>query len=306
MGVYRWLCVVVIALIALGGCTPKQFNTASLSSEQDLQSQASKYWKKEGWWSLPKSSKKVAITEFSVEYVTKTGSQSYNAGLIAVAQLAGMGKKEYRYDEQMKQQLPTDLYNMYVAELQKRGFEVIPAAKMWETKVYEEIASKESGDTVKAGHSTGSMFNDRVGRAYQHGQVYGAAGTIVVDTGFFASFSNPVGKEISAAAQAGADTALHVRIKVGIDSKGRATLWPGSIVNVYADMQSWGDDNYGAKTAGAITSKEMLYFADPVIDAKNYQAFKGDVYDINGPEYAAAIKDVFPQYAALSIYAFKK
>jgi len=302
----RWSTFAVITVLAtLAACTPKQFNTASLSTESDYQAQASTYWKKEGWWSLPDSSRKVAITEFSVEYVTKTGSQNYNAGLIAVAQLAGMGKKEFHYDEAMKKQLATDLYHVYIAELEKRGFEVIPAENMWQTETYQEIAAKETGSTSKSGQSTGSAFNDRVGRSYQHGQVYGAENTLVVDTGFFASFSNPVGKQIEATAEAGADTCLNIRMKVGIDAEGRATLWPGSTVKVYAGIDP-AAEYHNAKTAGSITSKQMLYFADPVIDSKKFQAFKGSVYEVDPAEFSHAIKGVFPDFAALSIYAFKK
>ncbi|MBI1370226.1 MAG: hypothetical protein GC162_16440 [Planctomycetes bacterium] len=303
--------VVVAAgmMFGLTSCGPKAFNTASLNTEDDYQSQASTYWKKEGWWSLPAGTKKIAITEFSVEYVTKTGSQDYNAGLIAMAQLAGVGKKEYKFDEQMKQTLPTELYKQYVAELTKRGYEVLPSSALWNTPTYKKITTTEQGGTIKTGQSTGNVFSDRVGRSYQHGQVYVAADTIIVDMGFFASFGNPMGKEMAAVGEAGADTGLHIRIKAGIDDKGRAVLWPGSIIMVYAGVNNANSaDNpvYVSKTTGSVVSKEMLYFSDPVINSKEFEAFKGDIYDVQPGPYADAVKKVFPKFAALSIYSMRK
>lgn len=115
---------------------------------------------------------------------------------------------------------------------------------------------------------------------------------------------------MNAIGQSGADTGVRVRIKVGIDDDGRATLYDGSTVAVKADVQKnespLTGTTYWAKTAGNLTSTKQVYFSEAVIDAKEFEAFKGDVYDVKAGPFSAAVKNVFPQFAAMSVYAMKK
>jgi len=297
------LCAVMLTLSF--GCGSREFDTSELQSADAIDKQAGKHWKRYGWWKLPKDAQTIAITEFTVEFVTQTGTQSQGIGLIPLMQMAGVGKKRYEYDETMMQTLPSDLYDMYVRELEKAGYSVVDATQLRSNDFYQKIKLSGEGDDTK--------WSSTSGRDWKHrhtvkGELYSAYGLVAADDGWFNGGNNAM-HTVNAAGACGADTALRVRMKVGLDGDGRAVFWPGATVFVFSDIREvqWQKDKttWQAKVSGNMASKQMLYFSEPVVDGKDFQAFKGDVYRVQGGPFAHGVKSVFPEFAALSIYALR-
>jgi hypothetical protein len=299
--------LVLGTLVVVAGCGgSKQFKTETLNSAEAVDAQAGKYWKREGWWKLPATAKKVAITEFTVEFVTAVGTQSEGLGIVPIMQMAGVGKKQYQYDEAMMQTLPTELYDLYVQELSKAGFEVVPAQAVREAPSYQKVKLSEEGDKTKSSSTSGHGWRHH---HTQRGELYSAHGLVAADDSWFASGKNAI-NTLNAIGEVGADTGLRVRMKVGLDDKGRATFWPGATVYAFGDVKlsKWSTPEkpaYEFKVSGVMTSKQMLYFSEPVVDSKEFQAFKGDVFHVQGAPFATAVRGVFPQFASLCVYALR-
>jgi len=301
------LLLLAMGLVLLPGCTNKEFKTADLTSDAQVEQEAGKYWNRNGWWKLPEDAQTVAITEFTVEYVTATGTANQGFGLIRMAQIAGMGKKAFSFPDDAKAELPDRLYEQYVAALEEAGYDVVPAETLLATEGYEKLKLKDDGDRTKASSSQGVMVKQTV---WQEGQIHSAKGLIARDDGWFNGPGNQH-SETQAIGQAGADTGLRVRVKVGVDGKGRASLYPYSTVNVASGVHEipWGprgeETAFAAKVYGTMNSKQSLYFSEPIIDDKSFQAFKGDVYEVQGEPLIDAVTEVFPTFARLNIAAMR-
>jgi hypothetical protein len=301
------IATLACATLALPACTSREFQTSSLTTEAQVEKDAGQYWKREGWWKLPADASRVVITEFTVEYVTATGTADQSFGLVRMAQIAGMGKKEFAYPEDTKQSLPDRLYDQYVAALRDKGFEVVPTETLRATEGYRGLEQRAEGDTTRASQSQGVVYKQSV---WQKGQMYSANGLLARDDSWFKNIGNAM-REVEAIGQADADTGLRVRVKVGVDGKGRACLYPGSTVFVTAGVhdaagvQSDRDPSYVAKTSGLMVSKQTLYFSEPIVDGKSFKAFKGDVYEVQGPPLTDAVTEVFPTFARLNVAAMR-
>jgi len=147
----------VLSLMGCGG--PKKFDSASLSEPSQARTQSNSYWSKQGWWSLPKDGgRKVAITEFTVQYVTnREENMSRNRlGLLMVAEMTGVGKRKYEFEDGFKAKLPTDLYNTFVKELEAAGFTVAPMSAVTSAAAMDKVSAGEEG--ARKGMSQGGGF----------------------------------------------------------------------------------------------------------------------------------------------------
>src|SRR5215216_4481925 len=89
--------LVLASLTALTGCgQPTRFDSAVLNDPAAQQANADKYWKRDGWWGGLKGVNKVAITQFSVEFVTENTDKSSASAfsVVGVLQMGGMGKRK--------------------------------------------------------------------------------------------------------------------------------------------------------------------------------------------------------------------
>jgi len=299
------LLVLAAGLFAFPACTSKEFQTAGLTDDAQIEQEASQYWKRDGWWKLPESAEKVAITEFTVEFVTATGVENQGFGLIRMAQELGAGKRAYAYPESTKRDLPETLYGQYVAALEEAGFDVVPVGQVTATEGYQALKTRDEGERVKTSSSQGALVKQSVRQA---GELYSAHGLVARDDGWFNAGGNQQ-NEVNAVGQAGADTGLRVRVKVGVDKQGRAALYPGSntFVTSKVEPSKWvkDQDAYMAGMTGGMTSKQTLYFSEPIVSDKEFAAFKGDVYQVDGGQLASAVEEVFPTFARLNIAAMR-
>ena len=64
-----------------------------------------------------KKPKKMAVSEFTVTFVT----QAIDQGSGGILQLAGVGKKNFEYGEELEKRLTEELYGIFVAEMKAKG-----------------------------------------------------------------------------------------------------------------------------------------------------------------------------------------
>lgn len=293
------LAVVALAasLFVFTGCGPTKYDAAALSTPEGAKAKAGSYWKKSGWWSLPDDvKKKVVISEFTVQYVTDRNENisKNQLGLGMVIEAVGVGKRRYDFDGEFKKTLPTDLYNAFVARLEADGYEVVPVSQVAASSVLNDVDAGEEGAKKNIG-----------GRDNAKGEVYSVAGLNRMYAGFmgfgeikYAKMQPKLLKEF------GADIVMRVHMRIGLH-KGQATVDEGSNINLAWGLNEWtmpdGSVQYGTKGGGQVVSKETIYRAEPVIDKKQFEAGKGNVYYVNEAEFKGAIMEIFVPYSTMAI-----
>lgn len=298
---FVWGLVALLPLTLIG-CGPKKYDAAAMSNPGLAVDQAGKYWKKNGWWSMPENAgKKVAIVEFNVEYVLardhKYGNNQLN--LATLARVAGVGRRNYEFPEELKTSLPNELYDMFVAELTRQGFTVVPKATVSAAPALAKVNEGEEG-AKKSGTSESEQ-----GKV----QLYSVDGLPRAHAGFL-SFNAGGNYQAHAMVvhQVGADIGLRVKMRVGLH-KGKATADEQSTIDVITGVSTYeglgGKLNASAKVIGNVSSKQTLYYEVPVVDDKKFEAFKGDVYVVNADDYRDAISKMFPAFAAMGVHKFQ-
>jgi hypothetical protein len=276
--------------------------SASPVSSVDVK-EAGKYWKRDGKKVDTVKTKRVLIAEFGVVFVTsrdsKIGNNSLSLG--TMMRIAGVGRREYAFDSQFKADYPTQLYNQFVKQLESQGYEVIPVEQTLASKAMEGIEVGKAGAKKSGGYYHGFFGGD----GSQKVEIYPAAGLDRMGAGFLGFGEVKNMKSVNAAmGELGADMAVRVLIGVGLH-KGKATLEPGSSIRAFSNLKSSkmpnGSMNYWPDAYTTLTSKETLYYDTPVVDEKKFKAFKGNVWEVNEAEYAAAINHVFPSFATYGI-----
>lgn len=295
----------VVILAGLVGCgSPAKYDETKHDASTAA-TEASGYWKKDGWWSLPKeASKKIAIAEFTVEYVTNRDAVvgDNQLGLLTVARIAGAGRREYAFDDTLKGTLPSELYESFVSALQQKGYEVVPMSQVAATKGLQSVKVGESGVTKGGGYSHGFTGGD----GKQKFEIYPVVGLPRIKDGMFDAGKNAQGIT-SMMAEVGADTALRVHMRVGLH-KGQATAEAGSTISVISGLkavQNKDKTDYWAKVYGSLHSSRTMYFPDSVVDSKEYEAFKGDVYQVNSSLYRPAVSKLMAGYSVMAVEQIK-
>ncbi len=287
-------------LVSCGG--PTKYESASFADSSAVQKSAGNYWKRDGWWGgLPKDVTKVAITQFSVEYVTqntsKTGADALS--ILGAAEMIGMGKRKREFPEETKQQIPTPLYQQFVEALKAEGIEVVPMEQLTGQPSFAKLKTSGEGKTYGQGKGNESAKL----------QSYSVKGLPMIDDGWFNAGDN-IKAEWKAAGDTGAQAAMRVRMRVGLDDDGHAVLGGGSTIHiVYEPKKEQWIANQPAewmyKQKGALVSQGAFRDDVAVVDSKEFKAFQGDIYTINGPKYQESILKMYPTYARMAVVKMK-
>jgi hypothetical protein len=301
----RKVSVVVAALAAaVAGCGgPTKYEQAQFSDASAIHKQAGGYWKRDGFWGgLPASVNKVAITEFSVEYVTQNKNKSGASAIsiLGAAEMMGMGKRKRVFTEEFKEQFPARMYEGFVAALKEEGIEAAPMEAVTGHPAFKELSGAKPGKSFGA---SGKYNSAKI-------EVYPVAGLPVVDDGWFKGVGNAKA-EAALVYETGSQAGLRVRIRVALDDDGRAVLDAGSTIRAIYDPQKTtaGFDKqtvYYMKGSGTTWSKAAMRDDVPVITAKEFKAFQGDVYTIDGPKFEASILRMYPAYARMAAATLRK
>lgn len=276
---------------------------ATTTPSSAVMKEAGKYWKRDGKKVDVAKTKRVLIAEFGVVFVTsrdhKIGNNSLSLG--TMMRIAGVGRREYAFDSQFKASYPTQLYNQFVKQLEAQGYEVIPVEQTLASKAMEGIEVGKAG-AKKSGSYYHGFFG---GDGSQKVEIYPAAGLDRMGAGFLGFGEMKNMKSVNAAmGELKADMALRVLVGVGLHN-GKATLEPGSTIRAFSNLKASkmpdGSMTYWPDATTYLTSKETLYYDTPVVDQKKFEAFKGNVWEVNEGQYAAAINHVFPSFATNGI-----
>lgn len=267
-------------------------------------SEAGKYWKRDGKKVDPAKTKRVLIAEFGVVFVTnrdhKIGNNSLSLG--TMMRIAGVGRREYQYEDSFKINYPTQLYQQFVKQLEAQGYEVIPVQDVLASEAMKKVESAKVGGTTRGSYYHGFFGGD----GSQKAEIYPAAGLERMGAGFLGFGEANNMKAVNAAmGELNADMGLRILIGVGLIN-GKACLEPGSSIRAFSDLKSSkmpnGTINYWPQVNTTLSSKKTLFYDTPVIDEAKFQAFKGKVWQVNETQYANAINQVFPSFAKQGLY----
>ena len=290
--------------------TQVQSNTssASTSASKSQISEAGKYWKRDGKKVDPTKTKRVMIAEFGVVFVTardhKIGNNSLSLG--TMMRIAGVGRREYKFDDAFKISYPTQLYNAFVKQLEADGYEGIPVDTVVASQSLQEIESAKVGGKTRGNYYHG-FFG---GKGSQKAEIYPAAGLDRMGAGFLGFGEAKNMKAVNnAMGELKADMALRVLIGVGLIN-GKACLEPGSSIRAFSDLKSSkmpdGSMTYWPQATTTLHSKKTLFYDSPVIDQKKFEAFKGKVWQVNEAQYANAINKIFPSFADMGLIKLER
>jgi hypothetical protein len=302
----------VLAAACLVGCNePKRFEQADFSDPANIQKNAGNYWKREGWWGgMSKDVKKVAITQFNVEYVTENISKSGADALsvLGVLEMGGMGKRQRQFPDDFKKQFPTQLYNGFVEALKAEGLEVATMSEVQNTAAFKEFKAGEAG---KSGSASGRDLLGRADNSQQvKFQVYPAEGLPLLDDGFLgtgaATNMQAEGKVIG---DTGAQVGLRVRMRVALTDDGHAVLDKGAGILVSYDLakENWSGKGpeWIVKQRANLTASGAMRDDVPVATKKDFEMFKGDIYTIDGSKFQASILKMYPTFARMAVVKLK-
>jgi hypothetical protein len=305
------LGVAVAMAAGIGACVggPKKYEGAQFADGAAIQKNSGSYWKRDGWWGgLPKTVQKVAITQFTIEYVTqnKNTSGADALSILGAMEMMGVGKRQRVFDENFKRQLPTVLYGKFVEALQAEGLEVVTMETLTSQPAFAQLKRGSEGAESSA---FGRNLLGKVDRSESAKvQAYSAAGLPPVDDGWFNAGKNALA-EGSLIGETGAQAGMRVRMRVALDDDGRAVLDAGSVIHLMYGLKQ-GDVAPGQKgwyvaERGNIISSQAMRDDVPVITSKEFQAFKGDVYTIDGPKFQESIMKMYPAYARMAASRMK-
>jgi hypothetical protein len=315
------LCATVAAAMMLAGCRalPVQYSPATFRTQADIESSATAFWKAS---SLPDICKdaareqaaqarkaeplgegsvavgapqppKIAIVEFTVEYVTTKLETPFKQQAVAGATefgyiglpvtVIGLGRKRVIYNHDLKTYLPNEFYNIFVGEMENAGYAILPADIVKRAGAYGDFVAVAPGSAKPleflnvVGSDTGRSKNVEYWPAQGLSTIVGAQRGSV----------DKIERQILA--QTGADAALRVRVRVGV--------WYG-----YASIER--ETRIEVVTlshAGKITAKRSLVSQQIVIDKSKFKVFQGVVYPVKTNLYTEQMAQIFAAYAKMAV-----
>jgi hypothetical protein len=295
---YVLIPILCAAGCVLAGCrtAPETLGAADLRGADAPADTASEYWKQEGAPPMGEAgSRRVAIVEFSVEYVTVKHESPFQSQFMAGAPpvtpvtaglaVSGLQRRQVSFGESLCAELPDELYAMFVAQLVERGFFVLSPERVCGSRAYQrfETAAMDDGSFLQrlnyVSSDTGSI---------KKMVAYPASGYRLVGE---ANDGDAEEVELALLDEVGADLALRVRVRVGV-YRGHATVERGTVVNVLS-----------RDATGSLNAERSLLSDVEVIDDKRFKAVKGQTVTVDALSYRSAMRRVFPPYMALGYEA---
>ena len=290
---------IALALAALAGChaLPRTYNDPNLNEPATIERLfASDYWSRlEAPPLTEKGYRKIALTEFSVEFATHkvllAGAAPASRvdwtlytpiGLIRA--MFGIGRRLTEFDNELVETLPAQMYEDFVAQLEDSSYTVLPKTYVGGAPAVREYRTENSHDSSwlryfnPVGTDTGRVAVTKTHPIEGLKVVIGAMDGLAEDV------------DLKVKRQVRADVVVRARFRVGVH-KGVAAVESGSIVFVTAD-----------EVHGYLQSHRSLVSATPVVneDAGGFMPFVGTTYVVDTKKFKAAMKQLFPTYLTLA------
>jgi hypothetical protein len=280
------------------GChsVPSTRRAAALDDLATFTQAAPRYWGKKGA-ACPSSTKRIAIVEFSVDYVSEKllspslaqptfGGIDYTTeGFILTT--IGFWRTKTAFDEPLKSALPTEMYEIFVRELERRGYSVVPLEEVRRAEAYSRLAAEKPG--ASSLWQWLSVVTTDTGNAKKM-QVYPAEGLVTIRNANGAKVEDV---EAALASEVGADACIRARFRVGLYDR-RATVERGSRIFIWTPM--------GGEELWASTSLQSY---EQVADKGEFKAFQGRVHTVDSAKYREAIGEIFPVFVDMALIRMK-
>lgn len=295
-----------LVLPASAGRHQSAYSSDSFQTEADLEANASKFWKASGLKKIAREDmQRLAIVEFNIEYLTTYVYDSNNqkGGLLGMGlKLGGVGKRHWELDDQFKLDLPERLYGEFVAMLEGGGFDVVPLEELRKADAFQRLRAEEDGSVGKKKSSTGGRgYSAKKSQKYE---VHSVDGLLDLKDGMFSVMGN-ANAQAAMLHELGADGALRVSVRLGLDKKGRPVLMADSHLGIMAgvdvaEMPS-GKRKPFAKHSGSVDAKKALAWSEDARGGKDFKGGKGQVIDIDEVEFEKALNEMYPAFMGMAI-----
>lgn len=290
-----WILLVCFPCLMLShGCSsgPKSVSAADLRNESVRRRVASEFWIRQD---LPKVRRsrnpRVAITEFTVEFVTERLVTPTDGGPLTdspiVSPLAegigltGLAKANYTFSDELKREVTDMIYAQFCGLLLQRDFQVLERSEVSGAMAYGQFVLAEeqtvrSLDPLAAGSDTGRV------KAIELQPVSGLA---VIDRAEGEALEAVEAKLIN---ELNADVSLRVRIRIGVHHD-RATLERGSIVSVV-----------GSDFIGSVAAIQSITSDTPVVCERRFLPVEGETSTVDDIDFLIAMQETFPLWMMMA------
>ncbi len=300
VGSSRFTAVTAVAMgLLLGGCysAPSHVAALKLDAPEGLVVQAPKYWDAKGLSTQAFAARpKVAIVEFSVEYVVEKrlglfGSRPVaDAGEISltggVADIVGFGRETFELDDATMQSLPAAIQPHFEQRLTDAGFEVLSADRVTKSAAFKTLAGPKPGALYPILFH--NLFGSDTGRPKEI-RIYPASNLKILDGDSQAQ--RTAVREILA--QCGADIGLIVRVRVGADD-GYASIEQDSEIRVISAGEP------GAP-AGRLTAMRSILSDATITKTDGFELFSGSVTRADPALYKAELSSIVGPFMGMAI-----
>jgi hypothetical protein len=296
---------VLLAAIAAGGChsAPRAYNDLDLSTPQAVQIAAAEHWHATGsdiTNLLPAEPATIAVLEFNVQYVKETlrsvvGRQQAVAGAHEFSMVGGglniigIGRHQIRFDEELRRNLPAEMYALFVEQLEAAGHRVLSIEAVTAAPAYAmvEPARPGSGEVLMLLN----LFGGDTGRVKQF-EIWPAEGLAAIRNVRGASMSD---LQRAVLEQTGADVVLRAQFRVGTFDA-YAAVEGDSIIEMASRC-----DASGSVSHGQVKSARSLVGDQPVVTSRQFHLLRGDVHTVDSDALRQALRHIFPAYAHLGL-----
>lgn len=280
-----------------GGCfsSPRHAADLKLDEPAALAAHAPTYWDAHA---LPTSAfaprPRVAILEFSVEYVTVKRLGLFGSRPIAdiqefsitggAAHLAGLGREKLDLDEATMAQLPAALEKRFEHTLESAGFDVVAPDRVAATPAYAALLALTPGEPY-AGQFLSPLGSD-TGRPKEI-RVFPTAGLKVLPR----DADNQLGDLRSVLADAGAELGLIVRVRVGADG-GFASIERDSHIRVITPA---------GQTPGRLTALHSILSDGRIAADESFKFLSGSVTTADAALYREEVQRLADPFLGMAV-----
>ncbi len=292
--------IICLVAAAIPGCfaTPKVESDPRIDRPGEIEKTVyADYWmRRDVPFIRDKRGLKVAIIEFSVEFVTVKMLKGIPGGAAKIditavtpigagLSLLGIGKRVAEYEPDLLEQLPGQLYKSFVSVLTREGVQVYPTRFVVDSDAYKKFLTVDKDESSFfqrfniVGSDTGRIRASVTYPMEGLGVIAGAEGGDVIDV------DAELMKEL------GADYVIRARFRVGVH-EGAASIERGSVVTVTEK-----------DVLGSLESGRSIFSDQSVLRNEGFLPIRGNKYEVHTRKYELAMKSLFPRYVRIALRA---
>lgn len=285
--------------LAVGGCFvgPDHLAEARLTSPDEVTARKDRWWATANAPTITQAAR-VAIVEFSIEYVTVKKLGLFGTRPIVdvqefsitggAAHLAGIGREKLVLDDEAMRTLPGELYASFVEQLTAAGLDVLPTEHVIDADSLSHIGAFDTGESLDgmflspAGSDTGRPKEIRIFSAAPLRALRGD--------------STEINAAAARAANAlGANYALRVVVRLGADN-GYASIERESHITVIPCNGF--TDPLGAPKVYAVRS---LLSDGRIATSENFELLSGTVTTADANLYKQEVRTLAEPFLAMGL-----